>query len=154
MFAPPVPPPPQLRDLVLAQFEGGKKYTMFVEEVAGMLATDAETVAAFFEQLDDLTHWQPGPSKGCHLMPIESPLKAAFKGFIRLEPGHEFPQHTHHGQEHLFLIAGGYVDDDGHVMQSGEHDIHDGGSTHTITAMDWIPCICALVLEGGFSFVE
>lgn len=150
----PVPPPPMMREKVLDAFAGGKRFATFAPDVAALLGLSEERIMQLFDDLDDLANWLPGPTKGCHLMPVSEGRQGAFVGFIRLAPNHTFPTHQHHGDEFLYILAGGYINDKGEPFLPGQLDHSSPDSTHSLVAMEWIPCICAIVVEEGFSFVS
>ena len=71
---------------------------------------------------------------------------------IRMDPGCGYPRHRHLGPEDVLVLAGGYTDDDGRVMEAGDFRRYPEGSVHAPTANGGQgdpPCVLFAVAHGG-----
>lgn len=152
-FSPPQRPPKNIRDQVLSECSGVKRFLPRAQRVAQLLELSERAVLHWFERLEQAQYWTPGPAEGTSLILLPTPSQDDVKGFIRLEPNALFPMHDHLGKEHLLVLVGAYTDDSGRSFHPGEEDVHAASTQHAIRAMEWIPCICAFRLETGFQFV-
>lgn len=70
---------------------------------------------------------------------------------IRMDPGCGYPEHRHHGPEHVLVLQGGYRDERGRYVK-GQFVQHEDGSIHSPIALDndgAPPCVLlALAHEG------
>ncbi len=71
---------------------------------------------------------------------------------IRMDPGCGYPRHRHLGPEDVLVLAGGYTDDDGRVLEAGDFIRYPEGSEHAPTANGVVgdpPCVLFAVAHGG-----
>jgi anti-sigma factor ChrR (cupin superfamily) len=69
---------------------------------------------------------------------------------LRLVPGAQFPLHAHADRERVLLLEGGYRDDQsGAEFWRGELDVREAGTSHSFTALEGVPCLCASVAKLG-----
>ncbi len=147
----PVKPPAELRKRLLASVgQGTERFAPLKRRFAELVDLTETKVDALLAKLDDATAWQPVPFPGVQLMHIDGgPLTAgADVGFVRIDAGCTFPEHTHIGQETVLILEGTYVDSDGTVVTRGDVAVRDAGTTHEITATDE-GCVFAVTVNGG-----
>jgi anti-sigma factor ChrR (cupin superfamily) len=53
---------------------------------------------------------------------------------IRMEPGCGYPEHRHHGEEHVLVLQGGYQDAQGD-HRAGSFVVYEDRSVHAPTAL-------------------
>jgi anti-sigma factor ChrR (cupin superfamily) len=54
---------------------------------------------------------------------------------IRMQPGCAYPTHRHNGIEEVFILQGGYRDDEGEY-RAGDYKVNEAGSEHTPVALE------------------
>ena len=71
---------------------------------------------------------------------------------IRMQPGCRYPAHRHVGLEEVFILQGGYRDQQGE-RRAGEYILNDAGSTHSPVALEGEDCIMLAVVHGGIELL-
>ncbi|HEY0081052.1 MAG TPA: cupin domain-containing protein [Pyrinomonadaceae bacterium] len=73
---------------------------------------------------------------------------------IRMQPGSVYPAHRHTGVEEVFILQGGYRDDEGE-HRAGEYVVRVAGSVHRPVALDADEdCIMFAVAHGGVELIR
>lgn len=127
----------------------------FAAKLAELLETTLSHASTLLAKLTDPDEWFPGPGPGTHLVHIDDvPLaQTAIVGFIKIEPGHHFPVHSHVGEEHTFVLQGTLQDGD-RLIHKGQHDILDRDTEHLIGAHGDEPVIYLTIADCGIKFGE
>jgi putative transcriptional regulator len=149
---PPVPPPADLRRRILHEAERGGRFEAVYARVAGVLDVAREKARELLAWIDDPGRWGPGPA-GVQLihLPGGPAVAGANCGFVRMAAGSHFPLHRHGGPEHVLVLQGGFLDDDGRVYQRGDEAWKPAGSEHQFDALPDCDLIYLVVLEGGLT---
>jgi anti-sigma factor ChrR (cupin superfamily) len=73
---------------------------------------------------------------------------------IRMQHGSVYPAHRHTGVEEVFILQGGYRDDEGE-HRAGDYIAREAGSTHRPVALDaGEDCIMFAVAHGGVELIS
>lgn len=149
---PGAPPPPALRERVLASVAAGGRFADWVGRVAALVDLAADAVGALLDSIDRAASWSPGPVEGTAIIHFEGGPACAgcVTGFVRVEPGVLFPTHKHLGEERVLILQGAYTDDDGTVYRRGEVAVKEAGSSHSYRALaDGPPLVFAVRIVQG-----
>ena len=74
--------------------------------------------------------WEPFRS-GIEIRRIYGAAEAASAALLRYQPGAKLPRHSHKGHEHILVLRGSQIDDNGeHVV--GTLLIHPPGTSHAV----------------------
>jgi anti-sigma factor ChrR (cupin superfamily) len=73
----------------------------------------------------------------------------AIVGFVQIAAGQPFPEHTHIGEERIFVIQGGLRDENGVVHTPGTLVKRAPGTSHSIAAEPGIPLIYLNIVDEG-----
>lgn len=94
--------------------------------------------------------WEPGPSPSCLLLHVEggARVRDAVTGFVRIEPGGDFPEHEHLGDEVVLVLQGAFRDGD-RVVAAGEVARMPAGSAHALEADGDLPLLYLAVIQRG-----
>jgi ChrR-like protein with cupin domain len=153
---PPVPPPPSLRDRLLASVAGASRFADLVAPVARLYGLDDAAAAAMLDRLDEDQAWSPGliPGTRCIAMRPAAATGATVGFLLRVPAGFDFPVHEHvGGAEHGLVLQGSCIDGDGMIYRRGESFENAGGSVHGFSVPSDEPdFIVALRLDGGVRF--
>jgi hypothetical protein len=147
---PPEPPPPGLRERVLAALPQASRFDALVDRVAGMIDLGADAVRGLLAKIDDPAGWEDGPPPArLYHLPYGPALAGVDVGFVRVPAGAAFPRHRHLGEERVLVLQGGYVDSDGTVVRRGDVDPKPAGSEHAFTALPGTDLVYLVVLRAG-----
>lgn len=131
-----------------ASLSGGARFDHLIDDAAELFDLKPEQVRALFAQLDDPAAYGDGPTDGVKIIPVKPGPRAenSFSAIVRVDAGATFPMHDHYGEERVLVLEGGYrssgaVDE----FWRGDLDVRQAGSSHSFTALDDLPCICASV---------
>ena len=72
---------------------------------------------------------------------------------IRMQPGYGYPAHRHVGPEEVFILQGGYRDQQGE-RRVGEYILNEAGSAHAPVALDGQDCIMLAIAHGGIELLK
>ena len=73
---------------------------------------------------------------------------------IRMQPRSVYPAHRHTGVEEVFILQGGYRDDEGE-HRAGDYVLREAGSVHCPVALDeGEDCIMLAVAHGGVELIR
>lgn len=153
---PPEAPPPELRERILDSIgdEVLGPLGRFSAKVAALFDLTADRARELLRRLEDAAAWSAGPCEGISLLHVAGGPRVATAdvGFVRLEPGVQFPHHSHGGDEVGLILQGGFLDSDGREYHPGEAAHHGPGSDHDFTALPGEICVFAVVVFGGVKF--
>jgi putative transcriptional regulator len=156
MALPSEQPADALKDRLLKSTETASRFERFVARVGELCDLAKDKAQELLDSIDDASLWNPG-TPGTSLFDIKGgPMVAnAVVGFVRLEPGASFPEHSHLGDEVVLIMQGGYRDDtDGSVHRAGEEVHHAGGTTHSFTALPGPDLLYLVVVDKGLKMGE
>lgn len=147
----PVEPSPALRTSIMDSLVAGARFMRFSERVAGLIDRSVEHAEDLLAAIDYAPNWEPSPLGHIDLLHIDGgpATDGAIVGFIRLQPGTEFPDHEHLGEEKVLVLQGSFTDDDGHTYEPGDLVVEQGGSEHGFRAGDGPPLIYLVVADEG-----
>jgi putative transcriptional regulator len=131
---------------------GGRRFEHLVPKLAALFDVDDAAARALVDTIDAGDGWGDGPGPGVSLLPVAAGPRC--EGFmtvlVRLEPGAQLPLHRHADRERVLVLEGGYRDDQsGAEFWRGELDVREDGTSHSFTALEGVPCICASVAKLG-----
>lgn len=131
---------------------GGRRFEHLVPKLAELFDVDEAAANALVESIDGGDGWGEGPGPGITMLPVAAGPRC--EGFItvllRVEPGAQLGLHRHADRERVLVLEGGYRDDpSGAEFWRGELDVREAGSSHSFTALEGVPCICASVAKLG-----
>ena len=148
----PVAPAASVRARLLASIEAPGRLHHFAQRVAALLDVSAERAAALLDRIDDAASWEPGPFDGVALFHIEGgpAVASAVTGFVRVEPGARFGEHTHLGAERVLLLTGSlHEEGTGAVARAGELVEAGAGTSHAFVARPGPALVYLAVIDEG-----
>jgi putative transcriptional regulator len=150
---PPVAPPPALRERLLQSVAAANRFEQFADRVAAIIDVTLEKARSLLGRIDDAASWKESPLPGVRLYHLDGgpALAQAVVGFVRIEPGHVFPDHSHHGSEVALVLQGSCREDNGRVARRGDEVRMDEGTSHALTALPGPDFIYVAVANGGFT---
>lgn len=143
-------PSSDARARLLEEVEGRARYAPFCDRVAKLFALAPRVVMAALESLPD-ARWEPSEFDGIELLAITAGPTAgdAQVGFMRGRPGARLPSHTHGGAEHMLMLEGRVLEDDGTPLAPGGEAHRRPGQPHGFVVAGDEPCVCAYRFAGG-----
>jgi len=152
---PKAPPEPSVRARIVDAIEGPLRWAPFAGRVAKLWDLERGEADALLQRATQLGGWGPGPLAGMHVLPVMpgARVQSATAMFLRGDAGTHFPNHEHLGEEHLLVLEGAFVNDDGSVVEQGDDDVRAAASTHAFDVTAEGPCVCAYLLYGGFKIL-
>lgn len=148
----PVAPPPALRDRVLASIVDEGRFERFAAEVARLMDVGLDGARALLDSMTDSSRWQPGPVDAVKIFHIAGgpAVHGAVTGFVRLDAGARFPEHTHLGHETVMILQGSCEDDvSGEIHRPGDVAEALADTTHGITARPGPDLLYLAVVQEG-----
>jgi anti-sigma factor ChrR (cupin superfamily) len=144
---PPVEPPPALRDRLLASTAG--RFVGVIDRVAELFDLTRDAVVSLLGSLPT-ADWQPSGIPGVDLIHVTPGprVAGADAGFIRFQPGTQFPLHRHVGDEVMLILEGEVVENDGRRGHPGDAMYREAGSSHAFVVGE-SGCLAAVLLVGG-----
>lgn len=125
-------------------------------DLVSLVAQDADLpvvcAADLLVAVDDPSRWSPGPAPGVTLLHFEGGPKtaSAITGFVRIEPGHAFPEHDHAGAEVGVVLQGALRDSaTGVVHERGARMLSHPGTAHRLEVVSRGPAIYLAVAHVG-----
>lgn len=155
----PIPPPPALRERILAATAGSDEATPFAgfsRRVARLFDLDAVQADKVLSDANGETAWElRGPFSYFHFEPGPKLAESAEAGIVRLEPGVCFPRHRHRGDEYAIVLQGILREDtSGREGLPGDILHMPEGTSHTVTNTSTGRCTFAVLLHGGMPLIE
>jgi putative transcriptional regulator len=137
MTLPRTNPSPQVRERLLKSLAQTNRFDMFVERVAALIDVGIDKAREILARIDVATTWSNTAVPGIFSYdPPHGPAVAdAVVGWVRVQPGVEFPHHEHMGDEAMLVIQGSCIDSYGTVMRRGELARLAPGTAHTFKAL-------------------
>ncbi len=149
-------PSSAMRDRLLASVTRGGRYGVFADKVARIFDLELSVATALVEKLEDESAWMPFIVDGVQMIPVEAGPKHAnaIATFVRIAPGSTFPDHTHRGNETMFVLDGGFreVAEGGAEIWRGDELYKDDGTDHELVALPGRPCVAASLVTGHADF--
>jgi len=160
--------PPRLHTRVQARIAALVPAVPFARVLPPAAAELAARLAAFLDiesaQAQQFLHtlavapgppWRPSGLPGLHVIPLLGGPRVggAICILVYLAPGHGLPPHRHQGEEWTVVLHGWVQEDDGHCWGPGDRLHRAPGSVHALSALAAMPCLCAVVSNGGMEFV-
>jgi len=148
-----LPPPPALRARLLAEI-ARPWYAPVLERFATLLDLPIAAAQSLLDSLAGSPAWEHGPLPGLQVMtvPAGAARAGAYTGLVRMTADFRFPAHTHLGEEHMLVLAGGFRHHDGRLFHAGDALTSSAGSTHHFTVLSDGECLSAVVQYGGIDF--
>lgn len=136
---------------LLAEATPLSRFEQFADRIAAISDVARETAIDWLTRIDEAISWSETAMEGLELFHVDGgpAVEGAIFGFVRLEPGMEFPEHTHLGQERIFVIQGGLRDENGVVHGPGNLVERAAGSSHEISAEPGVPLIYLNIVHEG-----
>lgn len=147
----PIAPRSQVRARLLAAAEGKGRLAQWTEQLAKFFDFGLEKARGLLDAVDVAAAWEEGPVPGLALMHFEGgpALAAADCGLIRFPAGIDWPLHKHLGDEQMFILEGGLIEDSGKEFRAGALLKKAAGSQHAFKIMPERDCLCAVTLVEG-----
>jgi quercetin dioxygenase-like cupin family protein len=150
-LAPPLAPPPELRDRVLRAV-AEPRYAV-LDRMAGLLGIAVERARALLDSLDDALAWEPaGPGIGIQHLSVGPAYANTVVGLVRVAAGHPFPRHEHLGDEQVLVLQGGYEDESGEVYRAGDLVPGHAGAQHAFRALEGEELVYLAIVKEGVDF--
>ena len=152
LAAPPVPPDAALREHVLKSVAATSRFAAYTDRVAALLDVTPAEARALLARIDDPAAWVQTPLEGVSSYDLDGgpALAEAVVGFVKIKPGHVFPEHEHLGREHALIVQGSCVEGSGRVVRRGELVEMPRGSSHELTALPGPDFIYLGIAQQGF----
>jgi len=127
----PVAPSADTRARLLSSAKGGR-FAQFAEKFAEMFDVTVSRAKELLDWVDDPSKWEAGPGEGTALIhfPGGAACAGADCGFVRVEPGVQFPWHEHTGEETNLVLQGRCIDADGSEQNRGAFFVNRTDSRH------------------------
>lgn len=136
MTLPRTDPSPKVRERLLASLKETNRFEMFAAQVAALIDIGVDKAREVLARIDDATAWAATQVPGIFAYdPPHGPAVAdAVVGWVRVKPGHVFPEHEHMGDEAMLIVQGSCVDSNGTVMRRGDLVRLPPGTKHDFKA--------------------
>lgn len=144
-----------LRERLMASVGRGGKFGIFADRLARMFDLDAEAAVELAKRAEDPAAWMPFFVPGIEMIPVTTGPKVAngTGTLVRIQPGTKFPDHTHRGEETMFVMEGGFREENGPgEAWRGDELIKSDGTEHAIVALPGVPCVAAAIVTGMAEF--
>jgi putative transcriptional regulator len=144
-----------LRERLMASVSRGGKFGIFADRLARMFDLDAEAAAELAKRAEDPAAWMPFFVPGIEMIPVTTGARVAngTGTLVRIQPGVKFPDHAHRGEETMFVMEGGFREENGPgEAWRGDELIKDDGTEHAIVALPGVPCVAAAIVTGMAEF--
>lgn len=151
MSLPRTNPSPQVKERLLRSLGQTNRFEMFAERVAALIDVGLDKAREILARIDDHVTWTTTQLPGIFAYdPPHGPAVAdAVVGWVRVEPGVEFPHHEHMGDEAMLIVQGSCVDSYGTVMRRGDLVRLAPGTHHDFKALPGPDFIYLGVAKGG-----
>ena len=138
-------------DSVLVEATTLRRFRRFAEKIADLSDVALETANGWLSKIDEAATWTETALGALQLFHIEGgpSVEDAIFGFVKLDGGTPFPEHTHLGREKIFVIQGQLRDENGDLHGPGSLVVREEGTTHEISAEPGVPLIYLNIVHGG-----
>lgn len=146
----PVAPSPHVFDRLMASVGGGR-FERMTSRMASLFEVTVDRARELLALIERPASWEPA-LPGIALVHFEGGARYATAdcGFVRLDVGATFPEHSHGGEERCVILSGQLRDShDGRVLSPGDEVVQYPNVTHHLVCVGDEPCIyAALAVEG------
>jgi quercetin dioxygenase-like cupin family protein len=121
-----------LRSRLMAALPETSRFERFADTVSQLLDIDRTRAERLLDQLDNRALFYP-MLPGIELYWVEGGPRVAnaVRGFVRIAAGLEFPEHEHHGEEHVLVLQGAFRDpSQNRTFRPGEVSVMQVGTSH------------------------
>lgn len=150
------PPPPELRDRIVASRQRQGRYGIFADRIARLFDLQLAEAETLMRRIEQPSEWKPFLVEGLELIPVTAGPKCegAIATLVRIQPGATFPEHAHRGDETMIVLDGGFREpgDAGEEVWRGDEIFRDDGSEHALLALPGVPCVAAVLIFGHGDF--
>lgn len=148
------PPPPALRERLVASVAATNRFARFVDRVAELIQLSKDRAASLLAAIDDTTSWEDAPWAGVRLfhLPHDPQLADAVVGFVRMPGGTRFPHHRHLGEETTLVLQGTVRDESGAINRPGDEIPNTEDTAHWFEALPGPDYIYLVVVKTGVDF--
>jgi anti-sigma factor ChrR (cupin superfamily) len=151
------PPAADLRSRLMAALPGTSRFERFKGAVSQLLDIAPERAERLLDQLDNRSQFYE-LMPGIELFWVEGGPRVAnaVRGFVRVAAGLEFPEHEHHGEEHVLVLQGAFRDPtQDRTFRPGEVSVMPEGTSHLhIVPEDGPDLLILSVIQEGVSVGE
>jgi len=153
---PVITPPVALKARVFASIDEVSRFDALAQRLADLADLAVDKARELLRDIDDAARWMAGAADGVTVFHIEAgpKLEGAIVGFLRIEPGARFPDHTHIGEERAFVLQGAFESHDGVIRRAGELDVRAAGTAHGFRCHGDKPCIFFVSVQEGIQIDE
>lgn len=139
---PTAPPPDVLARLVAST--GGGRFESLSGRMAKLFDVTVDRAREILGLVERPASWEPAVP-GIALVHFDGgpAVTAADCGFVRIDAGGTFPEHTHRGEEVTLILSGRLRDIDGRIVGPGEELVHQQGTKHHLVVEGDEPCMYA-----------
>ncbi|WAS92832.1 cupin domain-containing protein [Nannocystis punicea] len=135
--------------LLAAATTPAARFSPFVARLARLLDVAHERVRQLLVSLTRPDAWEHVlPSVELFHLEGGPATVGADVGFVRVAAGAHFPHHRHLGDEHVLVLQGGFVEDDGTVVRAGASCFRAADTAHSLTALPEQDLLYAVVVFG------
>jgi len=145
-------PSPGVRERVLKSVGVTNRFEMFAAQVAELIEVGIDKARELVAGIDDAKSWMAThvPGVFSYDLPVGPRAVDAVVGFVKISPGHVFPDHEHMGDEEMFIVQGSCVDASGTVMRRGDMIRMPPGTHHELSARPGPDFIYLGIAHKGF----
>lgn len=138
-----------LRSRVMSTAAETHRFEDLESNIAELLDLSDEQVRPMLLLVDEARSWEPGPRPGVELFHVSGgpAVRDAVTGFVRIQPGLEFPEHEHLGDETVMVLQGLIVDDSGAKHGRGAILRMPAGTRHTTPMAGRIPLVYLAIIQ-------
>lgn len=153
LSVPRLAPPASLRERLLATTAQQHRFDDLEARVAQLMDVSTDVAAGFLRAIDGPAEaWGPGPAPAVSLLHLSGgPAVAdAVTGFVRVDVGHEFPEHGHVGDEVVLVLQGSFQDSaNGTIYRCGDEATMPRGSSHHFRSLGPARLVGLAIVHGG-----
>jgi putative transcriptional regulator len=126
-------PKPSLRSRLLKDVSEIVPYARYLDDMAKMLVGSPGLLEDELRGLPHPNTWDDGPVDHCRLFPCEAgtTLSNVIRTLVLMESGSTFPDHEHLGDEHILVLQGSLLDEDGQLYRPGDKLYMAEGTHHS-----------------------
>lgn len=147
----PIEPAREVETRLMASVGGGR-FEHMSSRMAGLFDVSVDRARELLALVERTASWEIA-LPGIHLVHFEGGPSTVNDdcGFVRIDPGHMFPEHSHLGQEITIILSGRLRDRDGRVLSPGDELVHDQTITHHLEVDGDEPCLYATRASNGIT---
>lgn len=149
-------PKSSLRARLLQDVASIGPYAPYVDEMATMLVGSPTKLKGELRELPHPATWMDGPVDHCRLFPCDagSELTDVIRSLVLMESGSTFPSHEHLGDEHILVLQGSLLNEDGKLYRPGERLFMAEGTNHSFDVPEGLDLIYFNVVHSGLQIGE